>query len=220
MKNTCTCPRDNAEDQLAGFIDKFTPEMATAIRAVRAALRKRVPTANELVYDNYNFLSSATARRCDLRTASSCWSPMGTACGLRSTTDPSSPIQWESCRDGGNQNRFIRLESARDLAKPEVEAIDSRGNYTRQGASAYIGARKLVIRSVSAKQRPRRVAVNPRASASFRAYPARRSFERCCGGSPPRVVAGVGGRGAVEKCGGVVVGAGSVGQQVGVSCRG
>jgi hypothetical protein len=29
--------------------------MARAIRAVRAALRKRLPTANELVYDNYNF---------------------------------------------------------------------------------------------------------------------------------------------------------------------
>ena len=41
--------------QLAGFIAKFDPAMQRRIRAIRAALRKRFPTANELVYDNYNF---------------------------------------------------------------------------------------------------------------------------------------------------------------------
>ena len=41
--------------QLASFIDKFDPQMAKLIRSVRAALRKRFPTALELVYDNYNF---------------------------------------------------------------------------------------------------------------------------------------------------------------------
>ena len=41
--------------QLAGFIAKFDPTMAKRIRSVRAALRRRFPTAIELVYDNYNF---------------------------------------------------------------------------------------------------------------------------------------------------------------------
>ena len=41
--------------QLATFIAKFDPAMQRRIRAIRAALRKRFPTANELVYDNYNF---------------------------------------------------------------------------------------------------------------------------------------------------------------------
>jgi len=45
----------STSDQLAGFIAKFDPTMAKLIRSVRAALRKRFPTANELVYDNYNF---------------------------------------------------------------------------------------------------------------------------------------------------------------------
>ena len=46
MKKTAGNLSKSAEDQLAGFIEKFTPEMAKAIRAARAALRKRLPTAN------------------------------------------------------------------------------------------------------------------------------------------------------------------------------
>jgi len=45
----------DAERQLAAFIRKFSPIDQRLIRAVRTALRKRFPTANELVYDNYNF---------------------------------------------------------------------------------------------------------------------------------------------------------------------
>src|SRR6202790_1530287 len=50
-------PNDGAPaaKQLAAFIAKFEPRMAKLIRSLRAAVRKRLPTANELVYDNYNF---------------------------------------------------------------------------------------------------------------------------------------------------------------------
>ena len=44
-----------AERQLKSFIAKFEPALQTLIRAVRKTLRKRFPTAYELVYDNYNF---------------------------------------------------------------------------------------------------------------------------------------------------------------------
>src|SRR5690349_16253398 len=43
------------ELQLARFIDKFEPELKTVIVQTRKALRKRLPSANEIVYDNYNF---------------------------------------------------------------------------------------------------------------------------------------------------------------------
>ena len=48
--------KDPAEGQLKGFIGKFEPKHQSLIRAVRKVLRKRFPTADELVYDNYNFL--------------------------------------------------------------------------------------------------------------------------------------------------------------------
>jgi hypothetical protein len=45
----------DAQRQLAAFIHKFSPADQRLIRAVRHRLRKRFSSANELVYDNYNF---------------------------------------------------------------------------------------------------------------------------------------------------------------------
>jgi len=161
MKTRITSPNNNAEDQLAECIDKFTPEMARAIRAVRAALRKRLPTANELVYDNYNFFVigySSTLRPSD------CFTQLvADAHGVRlafyygsTLPDPAGILL-----GGGNQNRFIRLVSARDLRKPEVEALIRAAVAQGKAPLPATGRGALVIRSVSAKQRPRRVTEKP-----------------------------------------------------------
>ena len=42
----------SAEAQLASFIDKFEPGVASLIRQCRAEIRELLPTAIELVYDN------------------------------------------------------------------------------------------------------------------------------------------------------------------------
>src|SRR5580704_14521591 len=44
-------------EQLARFIDKYTLEIASLARTILAKMRKRYPTAIELVYDNYNALA-------------------------------------------------------------------------------------------------------------------------------------------------------------------
>ena len=57
-----------AEKQLSGFIAKFDPESQRLIRSLRRAMRRRLPSANELVWDNYNFFVigySATERPSD-----------------------------------------------------------------------------------------------------------------------------------------------------------
>jgi hypothetical protein len=56
----------------------------------------------------------------------------------------------------GNQNRFIRLESASDLAKAEVdEVLQAAANHAKWPLPDW-GKGQLIVRSVSAKQRPRR----------------------------------------------------------------
>ena len=45
----------SSEQQLNRFIAKFEPKNQALLRAIRRALRRRFPTAYELVYDNYNF---------------------------------------------------------------------------------------------------------------------------------------------------------------------
>jgi hypothetical protein len=44
-----------AEKQLKRLIDKFEPKHRALIREMRKILRRRMPSANELAYDNYNF---------------------------------------------------------------------------------------------------------------------------------------------------------------------
>ena len=58
----------DAETRLSGFIAKFEPKTQALIRSVRRALRRKLPTAHELVWDNYNFFVigySATERPSD-----------------------------------------------------------------------------------------------------------------------------------------------------------
>lgn len=153
--------RNNAEAQLAGFIDKFSPEMAASIRSTRAALRKRVPTANELVYDNYNFFVIGYSST--LRPSDSFITLVADGHGVRlafywgsTLPDPTGILQ-----GSGNQNRFIPLDSARDLTKPNVEALIRAAIAQGKEPLPTSGRGTLVIRSVSAKQRPRRVDAKP-----------------------------------------------------------
>jgi len=161
MKKSVSAHRSNAEAELAGCIDKFAPEMAKAIRAVRAALRKRVPAANELVYDNYNFFVigySPTLRPSD------CFAQLvadGHGVRLAFYYGSSLPDPKGILLGGGSQNRFIRLERARDLSKPEVEALIRTAIAQGKAPLPATGRGTLVIRSVSAKQRPRRVPAKP-----------------------------------------------------------
>src|ERR1700721_201834 len=112
-----------SEEQLARFIDKFDPKHATLIRSVRKVLRKRLPTANELVYDNYNFF---VIGYCSTEKPSDCIASIAAAAngvGLSFYYGASLPDPHGLLLGSGSQNRFIRLESAATLANPRVEDV-------------------------------------------------------------------------------------------------
>jgi len=145
-----------AEAQLKGFIAKFEPSHQTLIRAVRKALRKRFPTAYELAYDNYNFFVlgyGPTERPSDCILSMAAGANGVGLCFLRgaSLPDPSGILQ-----GSGNQTRFIRLESVSVLARPAVEALVTAAVAQARTPMRASGRGVLVIRSISAKQRPRR----------------------------------------------------------------
>jgi hypothetical protein len=56
----------------------------------------------------------------------------------------------------GTQNRFIKIESAATLARSEVEELTAAAVAQAETPLAENGRGKLVIRSISKKQRPRR----------------------------------------------------------------
>lgn len=122
---------------------------------MRAAVRRRLPTANELVWDNYNFFVigySPTERPTD-----SILSIAARANGIglcfihgASLPDPKALLQ-----GSGRQTRFIRVASAGHLSQPDVEDLIEAAISRATTPLPATGHGKLVIRSVSAKQRPR-----------------------------------------------------------------
>ncbi len=144
------------EAQLKRFISKFDRAHQALIHAVRTALRKRLPTANELAYDNYNFFVigyGPTERPSDCIVSIAAGASGVGLCFIRgaSLRDPKRILL-----GSGKQTRFIRLESAEVLARPEVEELTAAAVSQSNTPLPERGRGKLVIRSVSQKQRPRR----------------------------------------------------------------
>ena len=144
------------EQQLAAFIAKFDSKNQALIRSVRRALRRRLPTANELVWDNYNFFVigySATERPSDSVVSIAA---AANGVGLSFYRGATLPDPQGILEGAGVQNRFIRLDSARTLERPEVEALIAAAVAQNRAPFAKSGRGKLLIRSVSKKQKPRR----------------------------------------------------------------
>ena len=151
-----------AEQQLRSFIAKFDPPNQALLRAARRALRARLPTAVELVYDNYNFFVigySPTEKPSDAilsLTGSSNGVGLCFIYGAK-LRDPKKIL-----RGSGNQTRSIHLDSVEVLKKPEIEALIDQAVAQACAPFTPRGPRKLIIRSISAKQRPRRAAASAR----------------------------------------------------------
>jgi hypothetical protein len=142
--------------QVAGFIAKFDPRVQKLIRSCRAALRRQMPAANELVYDNYNFFvigysSTERASDCIVSLASNMHGvTLFFYYGAR-LKDPAKMLQ-----GGGNQVRSIRLEGPATLAVPEVEALIQEAIVYGKNPLAATGRGKTIVKAIVAKQRPRR----------------------------------------------------------------
>jgi hypothetical protein len=146
-----------AEARLKGFIDKFDPPAQKLIRAVRKSMRARLPTAHELVYDNYNFFVigySPTLRPSD-SIFSICAAANGV--GLCFVNGAKLSDRKKVLQGSGKQTRFLRLPSLDVLGRPEVKELMNAA-VAQATPLAPSGKGTLVIRSVSAKQRPRRKA--------------------------------------------------------------
>jgi hypothetical protein len=142
--------------KIAGFLGKYSPDLARSARAMRAWMRRRMPGGFEFVYDNYNFLVFGYGpcdRPSDAVLSLAVAPRWVTLCFLRGVDlhDPRGLL-----RGGGSLVRNIRLTGPGHLAEPDVEALISQAIARADPAFPGGGAPRTVIRSISAKQRPRR----------------------------------------------------------------
>ena len=147
-----------ATAQLAGFIAKFTPEVAAAAKEALARMRRRWPGAIELVYDNYNALAIGFApseRASDAVFSIAVFPRWVSLCFLQTGTQLTDPKRL--LKGSGNRVRHIRLESPADIDSADVRALMKEALELAEVKIPRRAAKpRILIRSVSAKQRPRR----------------------------------------------------------------
>lgn len=153
----------DAQSQLDSFLAKYDPEVEAFTRRALAKMRKLVPGAIEMVYDNFNWLVigfSPTERPSDA--IFSLVLPPGhvTLCFLQGAglPDPAKRL-----RGSGNVVRNIRLYNsgepdARLLDDPEVFALINVALNRAKVPMPAQARRKMIIRAIAARQKPRRIA--------------------------------------------------------------
>lgn len=145
----------SAEAELAGFVAKFAPEMQERIHGCRAKLQIRFPDSVQLVYDNYNFFVigfGPTQRASDAILSLAAYARGINLCFLQ--RGPELPDPTSILRGTGKVVRNIALGAVEDLDRPDVVALIDAAVAGSSMVAA--GGGGLIIKSVSAKQRPRR----------------------------------------------------------------
>jgi len=127
------------QEQLDGFIDKFTPDVAALTHALLAKAVEQLPGATDRVKDV--IFSLAVMPR---------WVTLCFTWGTR-LDDPDGLLG-----GSGNQVRHIRLHTAEAWDAPEVQDFVAQALAKADRPIDSDAEGGLVIKSISAKQRPRR----------------------------------------------------------------
>jgi hypothetical protein len=147
--------RRSAEAELRTLITKFAPAHLRLVGAMRRSLRKRLPTAHEVMYEYRDwFVISYSPSE---RGYEGVLAIRGSADGVKlyfnqgkELPDPARLLQ------GSSQTRFIDVEGASTLARPEVARLIEEAIARNRVPFARAGRGSVVVRSASAKQRRRR----------------------------------------------------------------
>ena len=147
---------DDAQAQLDAFLDKYAPETAALARAALEQMGARLPGAVRMVYDNYQFLAIGFGpnERASEAVFSIAVAPKKVSlCFLHGVglSDPEGRL-----RGGGNQVRNVTIDGPGFFDDPYVEALMAEAMATRGATMDDPVNGRLVIKSVSEKQRPRR----------------------------------------------------------------
>jgi Domain of unknown function (DU1801) len=139
--------------ELDGFIDEFTPEVASAARQAFSKMRKRFPKATVLVYDNtyalvMGFGPSEKASEAVFSLAVyPRWVNLFFLQGA-AMPDPNRRLQ-----GSGKQVRHVRLDPVSVLDDPQIrELVETAA----EDSGLDQGTAKIVIRMIAKKKRPRR----------------------------------------------------------------
>jgi hypothetical protein len=154
VRNALASPKK----QVDSFLAKFTPEIEKLARGALAKMRKRLPNATEFVYDNYNALVfgfGPNERPSDAIFSIVMFPRKVGLCFLQGARLPD---PHKRLKGSGNVMRNVTLDELTVLDDPQIVALMEDALRRAKVRMEPKQKRKLIIRSVSAKQRPRRPA--------------------------------------------------------------
>jgi len=147
MSTQSAVARRSAEAQLRTLIAKFAPAHLRLIGAMRRWLRKRLPTAHEVVYEYRDFFVISYSP--NERGYEGVLAIRASANGVRlyfnrgkELQDPAKLLQ-----GSGKQTRWIHLEGASTLARPAVARLIDKAIARNRVPFARTGRGPVVIRS-------------------------------------------------------------------------
>jgi len=146
------------EHQLASFLAKYTPQIAAHAEAIRNHMRKLYPTALELVYDNYNALAIGycpTEKTSEAIFSIAVYPKWVSLFFLQAKglPDPDKIL-----KGSGSVAKHVVLETLDTLRDPAVKTLMHEAVARGKTPFPQKGEHRLIIKSISAKQRPRRPA--------------------------------------------------------------
>jgi hypothetical protein len=144
------------EAQLRSLIEKFDARNQRLIRSVRSAVRKRFPTANELVYDyGHSLVIGYSPTEAGIESIVST-SARADGVSLYFAHGPQLPDPKKLLMGSAKQVRFIPVESASRLKHPDVEALIAAAIDKATVPLPSKGSGAVVIKTSAAKKRPKR----------------------------------------------------------------
>ena len=161
----------DAEQQMASFIAKYEPEIGTLARAIRKRMRSLYPTALELVYDNYTALAigfGPTEKTSEAIFSIALFTRWVSLFFLQAQglPDPDRIL-----KGSGNVAKHVVLPTAGALDAPALKALMLEAVSRAKVMFPAKGEHRLIIKSISEKQRPRR----PAEKAAAPSKPSRKS---------------------------------------------
>jgi hypothetical protein len=144
------------QQHLKRFLSKYDKNVAATAKHAAAKLRKLIPPAIELIYDNYNALviGFGPSERASEAIFSIVLYPRYVSLFFLQGAilpDPNKRLE-----GSGSVARHIKLSSEKTLDDPQVLALINLALHRAKAPLRTGGNRKLIIKSISARQRPRK----------------------------------------------------------------
>jgi hypothetical protein len=144
------------KQQLGKFLAKYEKSVASTAQRALAIMRKRLPGAVEIVYDNYNALAIGFGPRDRASEAIFSIALYPRYVSLFFLQGAKLPDPHKRLQGNGNVVRYIRLEKLDVLDDPEIKELMDLALRRAKVPLDPSQKRRLIIKSVSAKQRPRK----------------------------------------------------------------